>query len=475
MFKSIKKALILVILFNLIFTFNVLASVSYITNVNLFDLHDGRAKLSWRTEEATRARVYWGEDPSNLSGYYAYQTFDYNHTINIYGLQKNLTYYFKIVAINGNGGVTESFLQTFSTKNMVDTILPIFVDAKIIQTTHNAVALSWQTNEETKMEIFYGLRDYDLNKRVADGYFRKNHEAFLYNLDVDQLYYIKIIATDRDGNKQYKFLRFRTRGYTKIEELKIENIQPTNFDASLIQPTTVTLKWETNLVAKSKVYYGLESGRYNKQVDVCKEQRCLAHQITLESLEPNTIYYYKIEAYDSLYNKRLQTRELSFKTSVYSDPAPQVLGAQTASEYEDTDGDKLSDAYEYKIGTNPFSWDSDGDGYSDGNEMQHGWDPNIAGSTLDTKLQASNYYMPKRAYDYRVAQDRELRNYVNKRLGNIQVSAKNWRVLSDAYIYGNYPAEAIVKAIKFGGYTVHPTISWDQWKNSSQYQNYINQ
>jgi len=475
MFKSLKRALILAILFNLVFSFNVLATVNYITDVNLFDLYDGRAKLSWRTQEATQARVYWGEDPNNLSGYYSYQNFDYNHTINIYGLQKNLTYYFKIVVVNSYGGVTESFLQTFSTKNMVDTILPVFTEASVVQITNDAAALYWQTNEETKMEIFYGVRDYDLNKRIGDGNFKKQHEAFLYKLDVDQLYYIKIVAEDRGGNKQYKFLRFRTRGYVaKNEELKIENIQPTAFATALIQPTSVTLKWETNLVAKSKVHYGLESGRYDKHIEACQTRRCLEHQVTLNGLEPNTIYYYKIEAYDSLYNKRIETRELTFMTSVYSEPAPQVLGVQTASEYEDADNDKLSDAYEYRIGTNPFSWDSDGDGYDDGNEMRHGWDPNVPGSTLDTKLQASNYYMPKREYSYRVAQDRELRNYVNRRLGSVQVSAQNWRTLSDAYIYGGYPAEAIVQAIRFGGQTVHPTISWSQWRNSNQYQSYIN-
>jgi len=63
--------------------------------------------------------------------------------------------------------------------------------------------------------------------------------------------------------------------------------------------------------------------------------------------------------------------------------------------------------------------------------------------------------------------------YVAARLGSKRVSASNWRILSDAYIYGGYPKEAIVQAIRFGGYTVHPTIPWESWKETEQYQKYM--
>ena len=47
----------------------------------------------------------------------------------------------------------------------------------------------------------------------------------------------------------------------------------------------------------------------------------------------------------------------------------------------DTDGDNLTDAEEYQLGTNPNSLDSDQDGMSDAWELAHGLDPNDDGSS----------------------------------------------------------------------------------------------
>jgi len=50
----------------------------------------------------------------------------------------------------------------------------------------------------------------------------------------------------------------------------------------------------------------------------------------------------------------------------------------------------------------------------------------------------------------------------------------NWYLLVNAYTYGGYTKEAIVAAVKHGGKTVHPTISFSAWQNSRDYKDYIN-
>lgn len=55
-----------------------------------------------------------------------------------------------------------------------------------------------------------------------------------------------------------------------------------------------------------------------------------------------------------------------------------------------------------------------------------------------------------------------------------KLSQKDQETLFNAYIYGGYPLEAIVQAVKFSGYTVHPTIHWLTWKETKDYKNYIN-
>jgi hypothetical protein len=63
------------------------------------------------------------------------------------------------------------------------------------------------------------------------------------------------------------------------------------------------------------------------------------------------------------------------------------------------------------------------------------------------------------------------KNYSKKQLTGI--NGKNWNTITNSYIYGGYPVEAIVKAIKFGGKTVHPAISYEKWKGSKDYLEYI--
>ena len=57
--------------------------------------------------------------------------------------------------------------------------------------------------------------------------------------------------------------------------------------------------------------------------------------------------------------------------------------------------------------------------------------------------------------------------------GRIPVSSRNWSTLVDSYVYGGYPIPAIARAIKFGGKTVHPTISWSAWSKTALYQEWI--
>ena len=55
----------------------------------------------------------------------------------------------------------------------------------------------------------------------------------------------------------------------------------------------------------------------------------------------------------------------------------------------------------------------------------------------------------------------------------IPVARKHWPTIVNSYVYGNYPIKAIIKAIKFGGKTVHPTIPYSAWQRAKDYIDYI--
>lgn len=64
----------------------------------------------------------------------------------------------------------------------------------------------------------------------------------------------------------------------------------------------------------------------------------------------------------------------------------------------------------------------------------------------------------------------KLKIYFN---GSIPLNKKFWPIYINAYIYGDYPMEAIARAIRVGGKTVHTSIPWTAWRKSSDYQKYM--
>ena len=70
----------------------------------------------------------------------------------------------------------------------------------------------------------------------------------------------------------------------------------------------------------------------------------------------------------------------------------------------------------------------------------------------------------------------ELKSQLEKYFGQglIPLSKENWPTIVNAYIYGEYPIQAIVQAIRFGGRTVHPFIPYRLWKETRDYKDYIN-
>ncbi len=58
--------------------------------------------------------------------------------------------------------------------------------------------------------------------------------------------------------------------------------------------------------------------------------------------------------------------------------------------------------------------------------------------------------------------------------GQIGVEARNWHILVNSYIYGEYDPAEIADTIKRGPQAVHPTIVAPSWRKSNDYKKYLN-
>lgn len=545
-----------------------------ITSVRIGELTNNTAQLSWHTNEKTKATIRYGLDTNDLKYTGVYHQYDNYHELKLRNLEKNKTYYYKIIAKNQSGDSVETFVQSFSTKEMTDTIAPRFVSTKVYQTTSDAVALGWTTDERAKGTVYYGTDFEDLDKKKGFNYGTERN-MYIYGLRPNTKYYFRVIIKDSSGNeRQNTFITNTNNILNENTDLQIRNIKPTNHDSELVFANRVHLSWDTNFISKGMISYGTKANKLSKKAYSNDEDLSFDHQIILEDLEPNTTYYYKIKVYDALYNKTITTNVKSFVTvpeqhqnqdeieapdeevlgekivaddllgsivldknhryschdfdnrpmaeefyrtygplgyDVYkmntngnsaicenikfankylqkntsvepsnnSDSqyvtitAPQVLGIKITSPFTsgtDSDKDGLPDTFEAQIATDPFNPDTDGDGYDDGTEIANNYNPHGPGKIYETI-----YDKPRMNDDIVADKANVLKYYLGQADVDLNdIGSLEWVYLLNAYVYGEYPEEAIIQAVKYEGRTVHPTVPWKFWRNSEDYNYFIN-
>ena len=444
-----------------------------ITQITVTDFNNNKGTLNWKSNQPAKGTVFYGADSDNLNSSMNYPAYDYDHATVLSGLNENTSYYYKIVAYNRSGERIETFIQSFKTGELVDTIAPEFLEADLLQVTANAALISFESNEKVKATVYYGKTEDNLDKKKSSSSYATYGTISLDKLTPYARYYVRVEIQDEDGNKaeSRKLFEFRTGGDVQNgNNFSIYDIQPLNFDIQYISDTSATIKWKTSLVAKSYIQYGEKSKKYNKEkIYANNGEWSNTHQVTITGLKQNTTYYFKITAEKSLYNKTVSSAEYSITTM----PTQQaVLGTKISandSSAIDSDHDDLSDSYELSLGTDPKDPDTDNDGYRDGLEVKNGYDPKGLG-----KLVKLIYGQPRASLSYEQAKAIELKNALDKELGKFSVSRNDWFTMVNAYVYGNYPVESISQSVKWSGKTVHPSINWQLWKSAPDYKNYIN-
>lgn len=81
--------------------------------------------------------------------------------------------------------------------------------------------------------------------------------------------------------------------------------------------TRMTVMWETNLPAPSKVLYGEEAPLTS---EIARPEPATIHEVVLEGLKPETSYYYQILSTDSA-GKEVTAEVATFMTAVHPDTA----------------------------------------------------------------------------------------------------------------------------------------------------------
>jgi len=490
-----KKSLLIILIIsgflNPLFSLKTLAqdqgyfSLLRIISLRISPNHD-QATIYWSTNYPTSGRIEYGLT-NGFGNWLEDNRQDTYHETVIGNLLSENTYYFRLRATAVDNSSVLSDIYQFETSTENDHQAPTVSDIHTSFVTGNTATFVWETNENANTCVHYGTVYGNLNKKSCNNSQVKIHDLTVKNLNRKTLYYYQVSSKDRFANEQFSVTyNFQTNADNdeNISELIIYQITPFNRRAANgLNQINITLL--TNRPVEGYVRYGEKSNNYPKRIYL-DLPRDTSSEIILTDLKDDQVYFYKLYLKDVL-NKNLETPEFSFTTwpaNVLTQngqidlPTEDIFNINDLT--QDFDQDGLINSQEQQYGTDPVRADSDGDGYIDGVEVLHGFNPLGPGKLGEQPVfglpQAFAYGQPRLkslAQEQNLALD--LKNKLTQHFNQkIPQGTQDWHTLVNAYIYGGYPVQAIVQAIKFSGKTVHPTINWSAWQKSDDYKNYIN-
>jgi len=258
-----------------------------------------------------------------------------HHEVSINGLKERFTYQAVVKvrdpALSGPEGFTKSNTLTLKTERGTDDGVPTVVTStvRVYFKTATTAYITWQTAEETRGQIRYGivkgLTDHTTtypNSRSSSEGLSKVHDAVLTGLKPFNTYHFKIKATNKDGNaawsSNFSFGTLDNKNLERnqkdpdLEALTISNFQPLTQDSPNIGPYTVTTTWKTNRPTIATITYKATGGRtYSIKTTAPKK---LEHEAVLTNLDPDTTYTITIKATDGA-NKKTELTGIAVTTA----------------------------------------------------------------------------------------------------------------------------------------------------------------
>lgn len=256
--------------------------------------------VSWTTPGMdTKAVLKVGLSADNLTfRSYTIDEMKTSHIQLVDGLQPETTYYFQVTARDKYTGVRVS--DVIAVKTLAEPILWRIEDFGGT-TTHNSATLSWKTpGEETRATLFVGLSADDLSLReIALPEFKVAQEQLVNELQPNTAYFFKVIAEDKKGRKvESEIISLRTKEEPPRDWMVV------GFDATTTIDTA-TVFWQTeDFPTKAKLKIGLSANDLSFKVVDVTEFKAI-HQETVTGLEPDTLYFFQVEATDRLNRVRV--------------------------------------------------------------------------------------------------------------------------------------------------------------------------
>ncbi len=192
----------------------------------------------------------------------------------------------------------------FAQGNSIDNI-------KISLPFNGQVDLSWSTKMPSSSNVFFGSDRENLNFRIGNLDYKRQHKTVLTGLKKDEDYYYKIVVKNINGQTIESFVN-----YFNTNDMVTTSLPDiVEFNRLQVIDRSAFFNFKTNRDVRYEFYFGKTIEDLNR---IIRNRSYLKnHDILItRHLEADTKYYFLLKVYDR--DNNLRTRSGSFKTNKYS-------------------------------------------------------------------------------------------------------------------------------------------------------------
>jgi len=278
--------------------------------------------VTWSTTEASNSVVHYGLTDA-LGSTETSATLVAGHAVTLSGLTSNTTYYFNVASTDASDNTTTSNISTFTTSSTgssaADVTAPTISSVAVSDITSSGATITFMASEGSLGRVLYGVTtDYGYGANEGNNTYTMSKTIVIRGLSADTTYHYLISASDASGNLNSNTDATFTTVAVKSSDTTYESAQSvinavadptltpsaagpkissTGPTVTALAETSFTVSWSTDTRSTGAVLYRL-IGSGDGFTTVGDTNYTRNHTVTVENLEPNQNYEYKIQSAD---------------------------------------------------------------------------------------------------------------------------------------------------------------------------------